>query len=109
VDKPKPKLWAELPDFVKGNRTEQMHAIFSFDPEANGTLLSLAHGYVVEHGKIFGLKDAHGRTKRRERYAETVDLDQIKRHYYMTHARLNPLRIVAASNGPDLSAPHGRG
>jgi glutathionyl-hydroquinone reductase len=41
--------------------------------------------------------------------AETVDLDQIKRHYYMTHARLNPLRIVAASNGPDLSAPHGRG
>jgi glutathionyl-hydroquinone reductase len=41
--------------------------------------------------------------------AETVDLDQIKRHYYMTHARLNPRRIVGASNGPDLSAPHGRG
>ena len=41
--------------------------------------------------------------------AETVDMDQIKRHYYMTHARLNPGRIVAASNGPDLSAPHGRG
>jgi glutathionyl-hydroquinone reductase len=41
--------------------------------------------------------------------AETVDLDQIKRHYYLTHARLNPSRIVAASNGPDLSVPHGRG
>ena len=41
--------------------------------------------------------------------AETVDLDQIKRHYYMTHPRLNPRRIVAASTGPDLSAPHGRG
>jgi glutathionyl-hydroquinone reductase len=41
--------------------------------------------------------------------AETVDLDQIKRHYYLTHARLNPRRIVGASNGPDLSAPHGRG
>jgi glutathionyl-hydroquinone reductase len=40
--------------------------------------------------------------------AGTVDLDQIKRHYYMTHARLNPRRIVGASNGPDLSAPHGR-
>jgi putative glutathione S-transferase len=40
---------------------------------------------------------------------ETVDLDQIKRHYYMTHPQLNPRRIVAASNGPDLSAPHGRG
>jgi putative glutathione S-transferase len=41
--------------------------------------------------------------------ADTVDLDQIKRHYYMTHPQLNPRRIVAASNGPDLSAPHGRG
>jgi putative glutathione S-transferase len=41
--------------------------------------------------------------------AETVDIDQIKRHYYLTHARLNPRRIVAASDGPDLSAPHGRG
>jgi putative glutathione S-transferase len=41
--------------------------------------------------------------------AETVDIDQIKRHYYMTHPQLNPRRIVAVSNGPDLSAPHGRG
>ena len=41
--------------------------------------------------------------------AETVDLDQIKRHYYMTHPQLNPGRIVPISNGPDLSAPHGRG
>jgi hypothetical protein len=51
-----------------------MHAIFSFDPRTNGRSLSLAHGYVVERGKIFGLKDAHGEAKRRERYAETVDL-----------------------------------
>jgi hypothetical protein len=56
------------------SRDLAMHAIFSFDPEANGAALSLAHGYVVERGKVFGLKDAHGRTKRRERYAETVDL-----------------------------------
>jgi putative glutathione S-transferase len=41
--------------------------------------------------------------------AGTVDLDQIKRHYYTTHPQLNPRRIVAASNGPDLSVPHGRG
>jgi putative glutathione S-transferase len=41
--------------------------------------------------------------------AETVDLDQIKRHYYMTHPQLNPRRIVAASDGPDLTTPHGRG
>jgi glutathionyl-hydroquinone reductase len=41
--------------------------------------------------------------------AETVDLDQIKRHYYMTHPMLNPRRIVPISNGPDLTLPHGRG
>jgi putative glutathione S-transferase len=41
--------------------------------------------------------------------AETVDIDQIKRHYYLTHLRLNPRGIVPISNGPDLSAPHGRG
>jgi putative glutathione S-transferase len=42
--------------------------------------------------------------------AETVDLDQIKRHYYTTHDMLNPKRIIPA--GPerlDFSAPHGRG
>ncbi len=50
------------------------HAIFSFDPLTNGRSLSLTHGYVVEGGRVFGLKDAHGETKRRERYAELVDL-----------------------------------
>ncbi|GAA3456852.1 glutathione S-transferase family protein [Dactylosporangium matsuzakiense] len=35
-------------------------------------------------------------------FGETVDFDQIKRHYYGTHANLNPSGIVPA--GPDLSA-----
>ena len=41
---------------------------------------------------------------------ETVDLDHIKRHYYVTHPQINPTRIVPA--GPDLpylDDPHGRG
>jgi len=51
------------------------HVIFSFDPKTNGRDLSLAHGYVVEKGKIFGLKRAHGTTKReKDRYADQVDL-----------------------------------
>ncbi len=43
-------------------------------------------------------------------FGETVDFDQIKRHYYATHDQLNPSRIVP--RGPDTSGwatPHGRG
>jgi putative glutathione S-transferase len=42
--------------------------------------------------------------------AETVAMDQIKRHYYTTHDMLNPKRIIPA--GPehlDFWEPHGRG
>jgi glutathionyl-hydroquinone reductase len=40
--------------------------------------------------------------------AGTVDLDQIKRHYYMTHAGINPSAIVPAGPILDLETPHGR-
>ena len=40
--------------------------------------------------------------------AETVDLDQIKRHYYVTHDTINPSGIVPAGPVLDLGAPHGR-
>jgi putative glutathione S-transferase len=40
--------------------------------------------------------------------AATVDLDQIKRHYYRTHPTLNPNRIVPVGPALDLAAPHGR-
>jgi putative glutathione S-transferase len=42
--------------------------------------------------------------------ADTVLMDEIKRHYYTTHATLNPSRIIPA--GPerlDFTEPHGRG
>jgi len=42
-------------------------------------------------------------------FGDTVDFEQIKRHYYVVHTDLNPLSIVPG--GPDLSgwlAPHGR-
>ncbi len=41
--------------------------------------------------------------------AETVVLDEIKRHYYMTHPWINPSRIVPAGPLLDFDAPHGRG
>jgi putative glutathione S-transferase len=42
-------------------------------------------------------------------FGDTVDFDHIKRHYYVTHVRINPTGIVP--KGPDLAAwwtPHDR-
>ncbi len=42
-------------------------------------------------------------------FGDTIDVAQIKRHYYYVHTDINPTRIVPA--GPDLSnwhEPHGR-
>jgi putative glutathione S-transferase len=40
--------------------------------------------------------------------AETVDMDHIKRHYYVTHRGINPTGIVPAGPIVDLDEPHGR-
>lgn len=40
--------------------------------------------------------------------AETVRIDQIKRHYYYTHAEINPTRIIPLGPILDFDAPHGR-
>jgi glutathionyl-hydroquinone reductase len=43
-------------------------------------------------------------------FADTVDFDHIKRHYYVVHKDINPTGVVP--EGPDLSGwttPHGRG
>jgi putative glutathione S-transferase len=41
-------------------------------------------------------------------FGETVDLDHIKRHYYLTHDRLNPTRVVPLGPLVDWGAPHDR-
>ena len=40
--------------------------------------------------------------------AGTVHLDHIARHYYYSHDRINPTRIVPIGPDLDLMAPHGR-
>jgi glutathionyl-hydroquinone reductase len=40
--------------------------------------------------------------------AETVNMDHIKRHYYITHDDINPTRIVPIGPEMDLQASHGR-
>ena len=39
---------------------------------------------------------------------ETVELDEIKRHYYGTHPMLNPSRVVPRGPRIDFRAPHDR-
>ncbi len=40
--------------------------------------------------------------------AETVNLDHVKRHYYMSHPHINPNRIVPLGPPLDFERPHGR-
>jgi glutathionyl-hydroquinone reductase len=40
--------------------------------------------------------------------AETVDIDDIKRHYYASHRNVNPTGIVPLGPALDFSAPHDR-
>ncbi len=43
-------------------------------------------------------------------FGETIDFDQIKTHYYVVHADINPTGIVPAGPDPDVwLEPHGRG
>ncbi|KAI8374680.1 glutathione S-transferase [Radiomyces spectabilis] len=37
--------------------------------------------------------------------AGTVNLEHIKKHYYMSHRQINPTQVVPMGNGPDLSVP----
>ena len=41
--------------------------------------------------------------------AKTVDIDQIKRHYYVSQRTINPTQLVPVGPELDFSAPHGRG
>ncbi len=40
--------------------------------------------------------------------AETVDIEQIKRHYYVSQRTINPTQIVPMGPELDFDAPHGR-
>jgi putative glutathione S-transferase len=41
--------------------------------------------------------------------ADTVNLDHIKRHYYVTHRTINPTGLVPRGPEIDLDEPHRRG
>ncbi|KAL2919048.1 S-glutathionyl-(chloro)hydroquinone reductase [Polyrhizophydium stewartii] len=39
--------------------------------------------------------------------AATVDMDHIKKHYYVSHIKINPTQVVPLWDGPDLTVPVG--
>lgn len=60
---------------------------------------------IVDYPHLFGyLKDLY----QYDSVAKTVNMDHIKRHYYMTHDDINPTRIVPLGPDQDLHSPHGR-
>lgn len=60
---------------------------------------------IVDYPHLFGyLKDLY----QDEGISDTVNLDHIKRHYYITHDDINPTRIVPLGPDQDFHAPHGR-
>jgi glutathionyl-hydroquinone reductase len=60
---------------------------------------------IIDYPNLYGyLRDLY----QIDGVAETVNFDQIKRHYYMTHDDINPTRIVPIGPLLDLNAPHGR-
>jgi putative glutathione S-transferase len=75
-----------------------------FDPVYHGHF-KCNRQRIVDYPNLWGfLRDIYQTTG----VAETVHVDFIKRHYYGSHANLNPSRIVPI--GPDLNyePPHGR-
>jgi glutathionyl-hydroquinone reductase len=60
---------------------------------------------IVDYPNLYGyLRDLY----QIDGIADTVDFDQIKRHYYYTHDEINPTRIIPIGPQMDLTAPHHR-
>ncbi|MBV9233439.1 MAG: glutathione S-transferase family protein [Candidatus Eremiobacteraeota bacterium] len=60
---------------------------------------------IVDYPNLYGyLRDLY----QIDGIAETVNIDHIKRHYYITQDEINPNGIVPIGPLMDLSAPHGR-
>lgn len=57
--------------------------------------------YPSLHGYLLDLYQQPG-------IAETVSIDHIKRHYYMTHEEINPTRLVPLGPVVDFTGSHGR-
>jgi hypothetical protein len=75
---PRPERGKPTMSWLHAHFSERLaiHAIFGFDAAQNGRTLWLAHGYVLQDGKVYGLKAGTGAVRRNsDRYADTVVLE----------------------------------
>jgi putative glutathione S-transferase len=78
--------------------------LIRFDPVYYGHFKCNLHR-IADYPNLYGyLRDLY----QIDGIAQTVDFDQIKRHYYYTHDDINPTRIVPIGPIMDLTAPSGR-
>lgn len=95
--------------FLFGNRIVETDwrlflTLVRFDPVYHGHFKCNVRriiDYRNLHGYLLDLYQQPG-------ISETVNLDHIKRHYYMTHDDINPNRLVPIGPEIDYNAPHGR-
>jgi putative glutathione S-transferase len=113
------RLWTGL-DWLEERLTHRRYLMGGSVTEADVRLFTtLVRFDVVYHGhfkcnrqKLTELPALWGYARdlfQSSGFGETVDFDQIRRHYYVVHSGLNPTGIVP--RGPDLSGwttPHGR-
>src|SRR4051794_3709178 len=113
------RLWQSL-DWLEDRLTTRRYLMGETITEADVRLFTtLARFDAVYHGhfkcnrqKLTELPALWGYARdlfQTPGFGDTIDFDQIKRHYYLVHADLNPAGIVP--QGPDLSnwlTPHGR-
>ena len=52
-----------------------IHGIFDFDTADGGRTLSLSHGYVLDHGEVYGLQAGTGTTSRHGHFPEQKTLE----------------------------------
>lgn len=80
---PRPERGKPTMTWLHGHfgRDLAFHAILGFDPQKGGKELWLAHGYVLENGKVLGLRAGSGRVERKQEwYAERIALELTDRN-----------------------------
>ena len=114
------RLWATL-DWLESRLADRRYLMGDRITEADVRLFTtLARFDAVYHGhfkcnrnKLTEMPALWGYARdlfQTPGFGDTIDFDQIKQHYYVVHADINPTGIVP--KGPDASGwltPHGRG